>query len=398
MKKRLIGLLKLLLVVALMAYILRDVHFGDRLLTKRGKVVVAEQAIQIDGSWKTDPVAFRIGDAADQRHVAELPVPDDCQLEVAPGFLTYWRNLDPWLFALGAFCYFLTALIAGARWWWLLRVNGTDVTLSETLRFTWVGIFFNTVVPGATGGDVIKALYIMKRCPGHRVQVLVSVIVDRVLGLASLAVLGGVVVLFALDKFAEVALGIWGVIAGVGIVGVFAFSRRLRERIRLKALIDRLPPKVGHLLRLLDQAVYFYRDHKGVIGASLLAGIGNHVLSVFSVVFIGDALGIDMPWLEYFALVPVINILSAVPVAPNGWGYGDLLYKYLFGTYGAKYLTVANAAQVMGVRGFALSVLYRLHLTFWSLLGGLFVLFEKDRVTKADIERETQQEEQEDRE
>ena len=42
--------------------------------------------------------------------------------------------------------------------------------------------------------------------------------------------------------------------------------------------------------------------------------------------------------------------------------------------------------------GVALSVLYRLHLTFWSLLGGVFVLFEKDRVTRADVAREVERE------
>lgn len=76
-------------------------------------------------------------------------------------------------------------------------------------------------------------------------------------------------------------------------------------------------------------------------------------------------------------LIPVINIVSALPVSPNGWGWGEALYKSLFGTYGAPYLQGAVSAEVakatMGTRGVALSVLYRLHLTFWSLLGGLFV-------------------------
>lgn len=216
-------------------------------------------------------------------------------LDVQPGFLTYWRNLDPALFALGAFCYFITALIAGARWWWLLRCNGTDVSLGETLRFTWIGVFFNTVVPGNTGGDVIKAIYIMKRCPGHRVQVLVSVIVDRVLGLASLALLGAVVVLFALDRFQEIAIAIWGVIGGVGLLGLIALSRRLRQLVHLTWLLERLPHKISHLLKLVDQAVFFYRDHKMVIAASVLVGVLNHIISVLSVLCIGYSLGVGMP-------------------------------------------------------------------------------------------------------
>lgn len=397
MKQRVIGAVKLLFVVGLMWIVFAGIDFDDRLVWRVDGEVVAEQTIEIVGSWQRDPIVYHAVDETTRSTASRGLQADGRDLEVAPGFLTYWRNLDPWLFLLGALCYFATVLIAGTRWWWLLRVNGTDVSLIETWRFTWIGVFFNTVVPGQTGGDLVKALYIMKRCPGHRVQVLVSVGVDRVLGLASLALLGAIVVLFALDRFAEVAFGIWGVIGGVGVLFVFAFSRRLRERVRLKWLLERLPSKISHLLKMVDRAIYFYRDHKGVIVTSLIAGIGNHVVSVLSVVLIGEALGVGVPWFEYFALIPVINIVSAVPIGPNGWGVGEAMYKYLFGKYCAVHLPdVANAAQVMGTRGVALSVLYRLHLTFWSLLGGLLVLFEKDRVTKADIEREVELEERED--
>lgn len=399
LNKTVVTILKLALVAGLMVFVFWQIPFTDRVITRQGETIVEERAVNIVGSWQADPVQVLV-DGGAKLTVARGPQPDGRSVEVVPGFLTYWHNLDPLLFGLGAFCYFLTALIAGTRWWWLLRVNGTDVSLRETLRFTWIGIFFNTVVPGATGGDLIKALYIMKRCPGHRVQVLVSVIVDRVLGLGSLAMLGAVVVLFALDRFSDLALAIWGVIGGVGMLGLIAFSKRLRQLVRLKWLLERLPHRLGHILKLVDQAVFFYRDHKWVIAASLLAGVGNHVVSVLSVVFIGQALGVGMPTFEYFVLIPVINIVTALPIGPNGWGVGETLYKYLFGTYGAAQLAgvpAAVATETMGTRGVALSVLYRLHLTFWSMLGGLFVLFEKDRVTRADIDREVALEEQEER-
>jgi hypothetical protein len=91
------------------------------------------------------------------------------------------------------------------------------------------------------------------------------------------------------------------------------------------------------------------------------------------------------------------SVKGLVPVdvrlhGPNGWGLGEYMYGYLFGLAAQP-----GAQEVMTTRGVALSVLYRLHLTLWSLLGGLFVLFEKDRVTKADIDREAQLEAEEDR-
>ena len=397
MNKRLVTVLKLALVAGLMWYVFRQIPFEDRLQWRAGDEVREEQVVEIVGPWDVNPVRVVRAGQTEVQEVALGEQADGRTLGVAPSFLTYLHNVDPLLFALGAACYFLTALIAGARWWWLLRVNGTDVSLWETLRYTWIGIFFNNVVPGATGGDVVKALYIMKRCPGHRVPVLVSVVVDRVLGLGSLALLGAFVVLFALDRFADVALAIWGVIGGVGLLGLLAFSKRLRSLVRLKWMLDRLPHRIGHVLRLVDQAVFFYRGHKWVIAASLLAGVGNHVIAVASVVFIGKALGVGMPTFEYFVLVPVINIVTAAPIGPNGWGVGEMAYGWLFGRYGAVHLGGGeSAAKMMATRGVALSVLYRLHTMLWSLLGGVFVLFEKDKVTRADIEREVELEERED--
>jgi uncharacterized protein (TIRG00374 family) len=395
MKRHAIAAIKLAVVAALFWFVFRQIPFVDRLVERRGDAVVAAREGEIVGPWQATPLRYRqaAGEVVQEARLGMQP--DGTSIEVAPGFLTYWRNLDPLLFVLGAGCYFVTALIAGARWWWLLRVNGTGVSLFETLRFTWIGIFFNTVMPGNTGGDVVKALYIMKRCPGHRVQVLVSVIVDRVLGLGSLAVLGAIVVLFALDDFGDLAVWIWLVIAGVLLLGAVAFSKRLRGFVRLTWLLARLPQRLGNLLKLVDQAVFFYRGHKFVIAASLLVGVFNHVVSVGSVVLIGHSLGVGMPTFEYFVIVPVINILSAIPIAPNGWGFGEALYKGLFAMYGAEHIAgmaPKAAAEAMGTRGVALSVLYRLHLTLWSLLGGLFLLFEKDRVTRADVAREVERE------
>jgi len=395
MNKHLMTAVKFLFVGGMMWFVFTLIDFEDRLVHLVDQKVVQEDVIEIQGDWRADPVTF-VQDGTERREPASRVLEDGSQVDVRPGFLSYLRNLDVGWFALGALCYCLTVLIAGTRWWWLLRVNSMNVSLVEALRFTWIGVFFNTVFPGSTGGDVIKALYIMKRCPGHRVQALVSVGVDRILGLGSLALLGAICVLFALDQFSTIAMAIWGVILGVGLLGVVAFSKRLRELVRLTWLLNRLPGKLRSALQMVDKAVFFYRDQRSVIALSLLLGICNHVLSVLCVVCLGMAIGVGMPTFEYFVLVPVINIVSAVPIAPNGWGVGELLYGYLFAEHGAQHLSnVTDAAMAMRTRGVALSILYRTVLTGFSFLAGLLVLFEKDRVTQEDIDREVALEESE---
>lgn len=396
MNKHAVTLIKIALLTLMVWWVLTSINFRDRLIFKESSTsdkVVAESVIAIQGHWSAEPVEYVFADPQDASQegvqvVNRGPQDDGRQLEVQPGILSYWANLDPTLLALGALCYFLTVVIAGLRWWWLLRVIGTDVSLVETLRFTWIGVFFNAVMLGSTGGDVIKALYIMKRCPGHRVPVLVSVGVDRILGLGSLALLGAFAVLLALDDFRNIALGIWGVILLVALLGIIAFSKRLREFVRLKWLLHRLPAQIRNKLQMIDQAIFFYRDQRKMLIASILLGIANHVLSVCCVILIGISIGVGMPIFEYFVLVPVINIASAVPIAPNGWGIGETMYGHLFGTHGAHYLTDVAAFQAMYTRGVAVSVLYRTVLTCFSLLAGFLLLFEKDRVTQADIDDE----------
>lgn len=392
-RRHLVNLLKLVLVAALMAFVFTNVQWTDARIEHGpdGSEVVEPGAIV--GPWDGPEVSFRPYDEAGHLRPAEVVVPDPPRVVMSPGFPTYVANLD-WLpFALGALCYGLTIVFSSSRWWWLLLVNRLRVSWFEALRFTWIGLFFNNVVPGQTGGDVVKAIYIVKHCPGGRVPALVSVLVDRVLGLGSLALLGAIVVLFALDRpgFAALALGIWAVLGLVALIGVVAFSKRLRRLIHLDDLLNRLPLKLSGVLKRIDRAVYFYRAHKLGIGLWVLAGIVNHIASVASVLLVGEALHVGMPALEYFVLVPVITTASALPLAPNGWGIGETLYRQLFAEFGAESLIdvrPATAKFIMGTRGVALSVLYRIHLTLWSLVGGALLLVGRDRVTRADIERE----------
>ena len=393
MKKRLIGLGKLLFVVGLMALVFSKIQWHDARVTSSASGAETTATGQIEGPWEADQIRFRerlpdgtLAPAVVWRRGVQA---DGATVGFTQGFLTYLRNLDPGLFALGALAYFCTVVLSGVRWWWLLRANQLEVSLWEAQRFTWIGLFFNNVVPGSTGGDLVKAMYIMKHCPGARIVALVSVIVDRVMGLGSLALLAGIVVLFALDRFGFLALVIWAVLIGVSLVGVIAFSRRLRELVRLSHLLNRLPARLSGLLKRVDQAVFYYRSQVLGVIAWTVGGMLIHVGACLSVLCMGEALGVGLPTLDYFVLIPLANLVSAVPIAPNGWGLGEALYGFLFKNYGAYALGGGAAAEaIMGTRGVALSVLFRLHVTAWSLLGGIAALLEKDKVTRADLERE----------
>jgi uncharacterized protein (TIRG00374 family) len=384
-------LLKLALVAAILAFVFASLQWRDTWTRTAGSAHTVTKG-KILGPWDVEVVRFRTDDGVEHSVRRSAEAAEGAE-HVSAGFLTYLRNLDPVLFGIGCLCFALSVATGALRWWWLLHINELPIGRWQALRFTWIGLFSTNFLPGLTGGDLVKALYVMKHSPAARVRALVSVIVDRVMGLGSLALLGAVIVLFQLDRFATLALGIWGVLLGVGFLGCIAFSRRLRRLIHLDDLLNLLPARISGLLKRIDEAVFFYRQHKLGIGAWMLLGVLNHAVSVTSCALIGMSLGVGVPVVEYFVLVPIINTISAIPITPNGWGIGEGLYRFLFGKYCAVYLgSTPNAAEVIGTRAVALSVLHRIQMTLWSLLGGVFLVLDKDRVTRAEVEAEVERE------
>jgi uncharacterized protein (TIRG00374 family) len=93
------------------------------------------------------------------------------------------RNADPlWLFA-GFACYGIVEMLAGIRWHLLLRVQGIHLGWPRLFMLLIIGVAFNYLIPGGTGGDVVKVFYLLKETPGKRSAALLTVLMDRLVGL-----------------------------------------------------------------------------------------------------------------------------------------------------------------------------------------------------------------------
>ncbi len=390
--KRLLGLLKLLVFSALMVWVIGRVQFRDS-ARPGGKKEDAPRywgTLQLQGG---DKGLFLDKEGKVLLHLEKevLPGPRGSKKvlwkemgtgkawRVRLGFIHRVTHMNIPLLLLAALAYFLCASFAAVRWHWLLRANGLAVSLWEAWRLNWVGVFFNNVVPGLTGGDVVKAYYIAKHT-GKKTVPILTVVVDRILGLTALALLALLVVLANFGRFRELAMGILGLLGAIVLFSVPFLSRRVRRGLRLSAFLRKLPG-AGFLMQL-DEALTFYRNKKIALFLWILASMGNHVLSTGFVAVLGCAMGYNVSWVDYFVLVPVINIASAVPLAPAGWGVGETLYDLAFMRF----------SHLGPGEGAALSAVSRVLVTGWSLLGGILLLTMKDRVSHKVIEEEMEEE------
>ncbi len=84
---------------------------------------------------------------------------------------------------------FASLLVPAIRWWWLLRIQHIDASFWQAIKLTWAGYLAAVILPGAVGGDLAKGLLVVQRHPSQRVRSLSTVVVDRLLGVYSLALL-----------------------------------------------------------------------------------------------------------------------------------------------------------------------------------------------------------------
>jgi len=393
-----LALLRTVLALGILAWVGSSLPWSDELdyLGENGRSLVARGTLE--GDWKNDLVRFAPADPAaiDERWPAAAreavqrgePIlaarrdEHDTGFDWHPGMPRAFREMDLSGLVLAQVLFLAAVLTIVTRWWRLLALAGCPTTWWNALRLTFLGLFFNNVLPGATGGDLIKGVLVAKENPQRRAEALVTVLVDRVFGMIALAIVALLVILAAPGRFDQLR-GPLVLVLGACALGVLLYSsKRFRRGVGLTALVNRLP--VAEKLRSLDRAALEYLKQPVQVAIAFLFSFVNHVLVTLGVVVLGRALGVtsqDVTLLQFFVLVPVANLIGALPLAPGGWGVGELAFQGLFRMIGAS--------PAMGV---AVSVTFRLSQLGIGLLGGLFLLFPGSRSELREARAEEQDE------
>jgi len=377
--------LRVVLALAILAWVGTNLPWSDELSYSDGAGNELLVDGRIEGDWKADRVRFHPRDLTrfsggwpeELREAAAGggPVSVQRHAEGAPGYDWHpgmpraFREMDPGGLLLAQACFLVSVLTIVTRWWRLLALAGCPTSWWNAMRLTFLGLFFNNVMPGQTGGDLVKGVIVAKENPGRRADALVTVLVDRVFGMLALALLALVVILVAPGPFDDLRPPLlWGL--GLCLVGALLYSSKtFRRRVGLSALVDRLP--IGEKLRSVDRAALLYLRHPLALAVAFGFSVVNHFLVTLGVYFLGGAIGVgrdQVSLLDYLVLVPVANLIGAVPLAPGGWGLGELAFRGLFGMIGAS-----------AALGVAVSVTFRLSQLALGLIGGVFLLLPGSR-------------------
>jgi uncharacterized membrane protein YbhN (UPF0104 family) len=228
--------------------------------------------------------------------------------------------------------------VGAVRWGMLMRAFGaTGVPGNLTLlRLILVGLFYNTFVPGAIGGDIVRGA-LSRRLFDNKATPYVVVLLERLIGLSALGMVFVFGVLVGPDLFD--LSNIWPWIAALVAGGALLFAIAWNTD-RFGSLFKKIPA-VHH--------------PKSLQGAAAISFVGHAFsVAIFWVLVWGLGLPVDVTVL--LQVVPLGLLAAVIPLAIVGIGPRELALVGLLGLHGiakgdALALSLGYAATIIVLAG-----------------------------------------------
>ncbi len=267
---------------------------------------------------------------------------------------------EHWLLALAI--YLMSQVASAWRWGVLARPLGFEFPQRHFTQLYFEGMFFSLCLPSSIGGDVVKAYRLAPDLSG-RVLAACTVLADRATGVVALLVIGLTALAARTYGLSLLpALGVGAVVLGaalasvsIGLAILNLFIRRLPEQGRMATLFSKLVP---------------YHERPEVFRRAIGWGLLVQLCNVLVVVEIAQAMSLDVPLVAFFVAVPVVAMLTLLPVSVSGVGVREGGLAWMLASYG-----VAPAI------GITLGVLWFLVTVVAGLVGGIVYLY-GGRVTR----------------
>lgn len=292
-------------------------------------------------------------------------------LLVLLGWLVDWRRTidmllhsDPGLIVAAGAVLFLGMVVSTVKWSRLVRLVCAPIELWPLLRAYWIGTFFNNYLPSSVGGDVVRVLALGPLAP--LAPVTASVLVERITGIAAMAMLAAFCLLLHTPAPLALGLALWLLVAAIcaALVAVWFGGDRLLSAVgKRTANAPRLVARiVGKLIRVAADVASYRRSPRELVvalGWSVLF-YGTLVLFQFAVL---RAVGSSISLADTAVVAPLVPLVSLLPVTANGLGLAEGAFVLFYTQMG-----------VPADQAFAAALLRRLVSTALSMPGGLLWL------------------------
>jgi uncharacterized protein (TIRG00374 family) len=273
-----------------------------------------------------------------------------------------------------------------ARWRLALKAQGLEVSWRRVIQVSFAAHFFNSVLLGSNGGDLIKAWYAARDSHHKKTEAVLTVVVDRLIGLWAMLLFACGMMIFnyrwllsdSWTRLLTVVVFLM-MVGGTVVLGMAFWGGISRRWSGARAWLRRMP-KGTWLESTLDSCRQFGRSRGFVLKSLAISMLLNLAcVAQFQVLAMGMNLSIDP--VAMLVAVPLVICISALPITPNGLGMRENFFVQML-----------EVIKVDPATALSLSLLAYAGSLLWSFVGGIVYFTMKDRRRLAEIEMEASRE------
>lgn len=263
--------------------------------------------------------------------------------------------------------FFVFTFTVALRWQIILNLYKFPVSILRAFYIYMIAFFFNNFLPSTVGMDVVRGAYVPGR-ENRLPDVISSIIIERWIGLLGIIIYISVVPIIF---FKEIDLKYFLPVSAAGITAsviffisivsekVFSFFSFLFSKIKVLGL--------GVKINSLYNSLRIIKDHKKLFISNLALSILIQLIIVFINYFIVLSQGLSIELKPLIIYIPLISIISMIPLTINGLGLREMAYIAFFG------IALKEEALSLSLSYFIISVAF-------SLIGGIFFIFDRKEI------------------
>lgn len=235
------------------------------------------------------------------------------------------------LFAIAIILNGLSFIGSAYQWHLLLKYQEVMLRWPKTLANYFVGLFFNHFLLGNAGGDVQKVVDIHRQKSQWK-QALMATLFDRIFGLFVIncfALIVGWIYFFDDNKLRLLIWPSTWIFLCLALFFSILFSKRLSGG--LLNVLNHLTviSKLTEKIEIIIERFALYRKDRLILKL-LIFSIMIQFLRIYVHYLIGLSLGVELDLLYYLYFIPIIGIVSALPISIAGFGPREYLAQTLF--------------------------------------------------------------------
>ena len=245
------------------------------------------------------------------------------------------------------------------RWHILVSPFGT-FRFTHIWYLSWVALFFNTYLPGGMVGDITKVTMLHHEA---KFQSGISVLTDKLIGFLSLLFLSLAGLMVCKRSLFEIYIFIPFFLLSIAIIFLSLFIMAKPFRLKLTHLLNHLK-RLRPLVHSVNDACDHYQKNHLLLAFSVSLFSQLWVISYFYALSI--ALTMSIPLISFFFFIPMVELISALPLSQGGLGIREAMMIALF-----------SSKEILSSHILSLSLLSFLLLLFLGLMGGIIFLGHK---------------------